>query len=59
MPVPGQTPVKIALIEDQREIREGLAILINATSGFRITGAFGSIEAALSNVSGERPESCW
>ena len=56
MPVPGQTPVKIALIEDQREIREGLAVLINGTSGFRITGAFGSIESALSNVAGERPE---
>ena len=56
MPVPDQTSVKIALIEDQREIRDGLAILINGTSGFRITGAFGSIESALSDMGGERPE---
>jgi len=53
--VAGQDPITVALIEDQREIREGLAILINGTNGFHVSGAFGSIESALARISAERP----
>src|SRR5437899_2441498 len=51
-----EPPIKVALIEDQRDIREGLAILINGTSGFGTTGAFGSIESALLKIAADRPD---
>lgn len=48
-------PVTIALIEDQREIREGLAILIGGTDGFRIAGSYGSMESALPRIAADAP----
>jgi DNA-binding NarL/FixJ family response regulator len=48
--------IKVALIEDQRDIREGLSILINGTTGFRTTGAFDSIESALLRVELDPPD---
>lgn len=39
--------IKVAIIEDRRDIREGLAMLINGTEGYRCTNAFGSMEDAL------------
>lgn len=46
-------PIKVALIEDQREVREGLAALINGTPGFRCVGSYRSVEAALLGFAGE------
>ncbi len=44
----GETaPIKVAIIEDQREVREGLAVLINGTPGFKCTGSYRSMEEAL------------
>ena len=40
-------PIRVAIVEDQREIREGLRYLIEGTNGFDCTGSFGSIEEAL------------
>jgi len=40
-------PIHVAIVEDQREIREGLRYLIEGTDGFDCTGSFGSIEEAL------------
>jgi DNA-binding NarL/FixJ family response regulator len=39
--------VVIAIIEDDRRIREGLRVLIDGTVGFRCSGTFGSMEDAL------------
>lgn len=39
--------ITVAVIEDQREIREGLCVLIDGTHGFACAGGFGSMEAAL------------
>jgi len=39
--------INVAIIEDQREIREGLSFLIGGTPGYRCAGAFGSMEEAL------------
>lgn len=38
--------IKVAIVEDQREIREGLAQLIGTTPGYRCTGAYASMEEA-------------
>ena len=48
--------IKVAIIEDRREIREGLAMLISGTEGFRCTGSFRSMEEALAKISFELPD---
>jgi DNA-binding NarL/FixJ family response regulator len=52
-------PIKVAIIEDQRTIREGLAALINGTDGFRCAGNYGSMEEALKKIgskAGDAPD---
>jgi DNA-binding NarL/FixJ family response regulator len=50
-PGAGSTPpardITVVNIEDQREIREGLAVLIDATEGYRCVGRYRSVEEAL------------
>ena len=48
--------LRIVLIEDLREIREGLTALINGTSGFKCVAAFGSMETALARIEREKPD---
>ena len=50
-----KAPVSIAIIEDQRRIREGLAALIDGTPGFCCDGSFESMEQALAGLSGHGP----
>ena len=49
-------PVKVAIVEDRREIREGLALLINGTAGYRCTNAFRSMEEALEAIDRDLPD---
>jgi DNA-binding NarL/FixJ family response regulator len=46
----------VAIVEDQREIREGLRTLIDGTNGYRCTAVFGSMEEALRNL--PQPDPC-
>ena len=48
--------IKIAIVEDLREIREGLARLINSTPGFRCTGVYASMEDALEKIPHNLPD---
>jgi DNA-binding NarL/FixJ family response regulator len=48
--------IKIAIVEDQREMREGLQTLINFTPGFKSIGAFRSMEEALARLRHEKPD---
>lgn len=48
--------IKVAIIEDQRDIREGLAWIIRATEGFHCAGAFRSMEEALEKISYDMPD---
>ena len=47
--------IKVAIIEDRREIREGLATLIDGTSGYGCTHGFRSMEEALEGIGGDLP----
>lgn len=51
----GQTaktkPVRVAIIEDERDLREGLESLINLTPGFVCVKGFRSVETALTQIS--------
>jgi DNA-binding NarL/FixJ family response regulator len=49
-------PLTVAIVEDQREIRDGLAALIGGTPGYRCTGAFRSIEEALGPLENDPPQ---
>jgi DNA-binding NarL/FixJ family response regulator len=42
--------IRVALIEDQRQLREGLQALIGRTPGYAVAGAYGSMEAALDGL---------
>lgn len=47
---------RVAIIEDQTAIREGLAVLIAGTPGYRCVGRYGSMEEALPQIAAERPD---
>jgi|SRR5262245_35209876 len=49
-------PVKVAIIEDLREVREGLTMLINGTPGYRCSGSFRTMEEALSRLDRALPD---
>ncbi len=42
--------IKVAIIEDNNTIREGLAALINGTEGYKCVGSFGDAESFLNKV---------
>src|SRR5260370_36489765 len=47
--------IKVAIIEDRREIRKALGMLIGGTEGFRTTGSYRSMEQALEKIGDELP----
>lgn len=47
--------INVAIIEDRRELREGLAMLINGTGGFACIGKFGSMEEGLRRLGADLP----
>lgn len=48
--------IRILIVEDQRNLREGLETLINFTPGFKCSGAFRTMEEALSRVKHDLPD---
>ncbi len=48
--------IKTAVVEDMRDIRDGLTTLINFTEGFRCTGSYRSMEEALARLKDEVPD---
>src|SRR6266478_5105010 len=53
---PAPDVIKVLIIEDMREVREGLAALINGTRGFRCSDSYYSMEAALARRSDQSPD---
>lgn len=48
--------IKVAIIEDRREIREGLGMLIGGTPGYSCTGSYRSMEEALDKIGHSLPD---
>jgi DNA-binding NarL/FixJ family response regulator len=48
--------IKTAIVEDQRDIREGLTMLINGTAGYHCAGSYRSMEEALDKIKSEVPD---
>jgi DNA-binding NarL/FixJ family response regulator len=51
-----QSIIRAAVIEDQRDIREGLTMLIDGTAGYHCTGSYRSMEEALDKIKSEAPD---
>src|SRR4051812_32461000 len=48
--------IKAAVVEDMRDIRDGLTTLINFTEGFECTGSYRSMEEAIPRINGKVPD---
>jgi DNA-binding NarL/FixJ family response regulator len=53
--LPEAPPISVAIIEDQRDTREGLSFLINSTDRFECRHVYGSMEAALDGLGSNPP----
>jgi DNA-binding NarL/FixJ family response regulator len=49
-------PIRVVLIEDLREVREGLTVLINGTIGFTCAGSYRTMEEALAGEGLDQPD---
>ena len=49
-------PLRVVIIEDLREVREGLTMLINGTPGFACVNSYRTMEDALRHISADRPD---
>jgi DNA-binding NarL/FixJ family response regulator len=55
METPLPTVIEVAIVEDRREIRESLVLLIGGTEGFKCTGSYRSMEEALDKLKVHQP----
>jgi DNA-binding NarL/FixJ family response regulator len=55
-PSSGRAPIAVAIVEDMRDLREGLVALVNGTIGFRCTGAYRTMEDALAKIDAALPD---
>src|SRR5690606_12684944 len=52
----GSMNIRVAIIEDERQIRESLAILINGSEGFTCSAAFENAEDAIAGIPQLEPD---
>jgi DNA-binding NarL/FixJ family response regulator len=55
-PAAASPTIRVTIIEDRREIREGLAMLIGGTPGYQCIGAYRSMEEALDRIHQPLPD---
>jgi DNA-binding NarL/FixJ family response regulator len=48
--------IRVAIIEDERDIRESLCVLVNGTPGYLCTGSYRSMEEALDRIAFQLPD---
>lgn len=53
---PAPPPIRVAIVEDQLDIREGLATLIHGTPGFHCSRTFPTAELAIAGLAGDPPD---
>src|SRR5215218_6325241 len=52
----GQRGIRVAIVEDERDIRECLCLLVNGTDGYTCTGSYRTMEEALEKIPGHMPD---
>jgi DNA-binding NarL/FixJ family response regulator len=50
------TPIRVAIVEDDRQTREGLGLLIDGASGYQCVAHYRSVEEALPRLDDDRPD---
>ena len=55
-PALAERTLVVAIVEDEATIRNGITILIESTSGFRCSGSYGNMEAALPGIDEDPPD---
>ena len=53
---PKTSALRVVIIEDLREIREGLVALVGGTNGFACVASYGMMETALARIENDRPD---
>ncbi len=53
---PSRNGITVAIIEDERDIRECLSVLVNGTPGYSCTGSYRTMEEALDGLSHQLPD---
>ena len=48
--------IKVAIVEDQPKVREGLRTLIDGSAGYRCTSSFRSMEEAFDGMAFDLPD---
>jgi DNA-binding NarL/FixJ family response regulator len=49
-------PIRVAIVEDDRALRQGIALLVDGTPGFRCGDTWGSVEAAAHGIGAAAPD---
>lgn len=52
---PSSAPLNVVIIEDLRDVREGLAVLVNGTPGFCCPRSYPTMEGALAGIARDNP----
>jgi DNA-binding NarL/FixJ family response regulator len=52
----GQEPIRIAVVEDDKTVREGLQMLLNGSPGFSCVAAYGNGEDAVAGLPEVKPD---
>jgi DNA-binding NarL/FixJ family response regulator len=50
------TPIKVAIVEDERDIRESLCLLVGGTNGYVCSGSYRTMEEALEKIPRQLPD---
>jgi DNA-binding NarL/FixJ family response regulator len=53
---PSSATIKAAIVEDERDIRESLTVLVNGTAGYTCTGSYRTMEEALAGIARAVPD---
>jgi DNA-binding NarL/FixJ family response regulator len=53
---PQSKTLRVVLIEDVRDVRDGLAALISGTAGYKCVAAYGMMETALARIKQDQPD---
>ena len=55
-PAGAAADIKVAIVEDERDIRECLTVLVNGTEGYSCTGSYRTMEEALEQIPRRMPD---
>jgi DNA-binding NarL/FixJ family response regulator len=53
---PARAAIRVVIVEDLREVRDGLTVLVNGTPGFHCAAAYRTMEEALRGIGADAPD---